>query len=175
MIIRYATRIKTKDSKGAEKIPDISGFATTQANLKLFLIINAHTGYDRAIPGLGHGKLFPVAGVCMAEKYNGDSPIVFDGVATIRTIDALHVRLADALCAQDHLQIDVSGLTEVDISFIQLVLAARKSARRDGKRLSLAAPADGVLRDSLILGGFLAPDGQPHPGTDFWLNTETVQ
>jgi ABC-type transporter Mla MlaB component len=111
----------------------------------------------------------------MAEKHNSDGPIALDGVATIRTIDALHGRLADALSRQDHLHIDVSGLTEVDMSFIQLVLAAHKSAERDGKRLSLAAPAEGALRDTLILGGFLGPDGQPGPGMDFWLNTETVQ
>lgn len=73
------------------------------------------------------------------------------------------------------MEIDASGVTEADLSVLQLLLSARKSALKAGKTLTLSAPADGALRDALVLGGFLGTAGQSGPEADFWLNRETAQ
>lgn len=63
--------------------------------------------------------------------------------------------------------IDVTHASEVDLSIVQLILAARTSAARRGGSLRLASPADGPLASTLraagLTGGPLSPDSQ------FWI------
>jgi anti-anti-sigma regulatory factor len=90
--------------------------------------------------------------------------------ATIRTIETIRGELLAALESQPTLAIDCAALAEADLSLIQLLLAARKTARQSGKTLALAQPASGVLRDVLLRGGFLAAAGGPPKEEDpFWL------
>ena len=93
--------------------------------------------------------------------------LIFDGLLTLRTVEALQTRLADALATHDHLIVDCSAATEVDLSVVQLLLAARRTAADDGKTLLLAQPAGEALDKTLRRGGFLDPAG----GGDiaFWL------
>lgn len=111
----------------------------------------------------------------MARKKANVTRIEFDGPATVRKADALHAKLSEALSQSDQIEIDTTATTEVDLSFVQLVLAARKSALAAGKRLTLSAPADGAMRDTLVLGGFLTTAEGSDPDMDFWLNRETAQ
>ena len=61
--------------------------------------------------------------------------------------------------------IDLEGVENADLTLVQLVEAARKSADRRGRTLSLSAPASGPTRAVLERGGFLgAPDRAA-----FWL------
>lgn len=100
----------------------------------------------------------------------------FDGVATVRTIDALHSRLLDMMQRHADIELDCSGVSEVDLSFIQLLLSARKSARKSGKSFSLAHPASGALYDALTGGGFLvAVDGVRNDDKAFWLSGAIVK
>jgi ABC-type transporter Mla MlaB component len=93
-----------------------------------------------------------------------------DGILTVRTIDEARVRLVDALARGSTVRVDCSAVVEADVSLIQLLLAARRSAARDGRTLSLAHPAEGVLLTTLLQGGFLAPDRQPRNAEEaFWL------
>jgi ABC-type transporter Mla MlaB component len=82
-----------------------------------------------------------------------------DGPATIRTIGAVRTALQEALARHHHIQLDVAAADPVDLSFVQLLLAARRSAREAGKQLTLAAPAGGALLCALEQGGFLPPGG----------------
>lgn len=82
-----------------------------------------------------------------------------DGPATIRTIGAVHTALQDALARHHTVQLDVTAVDPVDLSFVQLLLSARRSAREAGKQLTLAAPAGGALLHALEQGGFLLPGG----------------
>lgn len=86
--------------------------------------------------------------------------LVLQGPLTVREIAAVRDRLLEALSAQQSVQIDCSRADSVDLSFIQLLLSAHKTAQQAGKRLMLAAPANGVLRAALAAGGFAtaAPD-----------------
>lgn len=60
---------------------------------------------------------------------------------------------------------DVADDAAVDLTFIQLVEAARRTAREAGLAFSLARPAAGQLREILERGGFLATQDDE----EFWL------
>ena len=83
---------------------------------------------------------------------------------TVRTIAGIRPVLLQALRDQPAVRLDCSAAESVDLSFIQLLLAARRSAQQSGRSFSLAAPAAGALRAALEQGGFL-PVGGADP---FW-------
>jgi ABC-type transporter Mla MlaB component len=96
--------------------------------------------------------------------------VVLEGAVTLRTIDSTHAALREALAKHAKIEIDCATATEIDLSAIQLLLAARKSAEAAGKSLALSAPADGALRDALSRGGFLPNSPDSTATTDsFWL------
>jgi hypothetical protein len=92
-----------------------------------------------------------------------------NGAQTVRTIQAAHERLIAAMAEHQAIEIHCSAVTELDLSLIQLVLAAKRSADKAGKSLRLAAPAAGKLRDALERAGFLAATDGETGGQAFWL------
>jgi hypothetical protein len=87
------------------------------------------------------------------------------GDATIRATGDVHRRLSDALRDHGEVLLEASELTEVDLTFVQVVESARRTAKAAGKRFGLSAPASGGLLEVLQRGGFL----QPPSGQGFWL------
>jgi ABC-type transporter Mla MlaB component len=85
------------------------------------------------------------------------------GPFTIRRAAELHAALQDALASNVDICIDLERDAEADISFVQLLISARVSARSAQKSIRLKQPAGGPLLDVLDRGGFLAPDQ-----TGFW-------
>jgi len=85
--------------------------------------------------------------------------VVLEGAQTIGGAEDARARLLAALAGHSRVEVDCSAATEIDLSVVQLILAARKSALAAGKRLVLAQPAAGVLRGVLERGGFLPSDG----------------
>lgn len=101
--------------------------------------------------------------------------VMLGGPLTVRSIAPMHERLLAALRQYPAVTVDLSRAGEIDLSFIQLMLAARKSAAAAGKRLSLGAPAAGALHDALVCAGLIASAGdQPAADQAFWLNKETA-
>ena len=93
-----------------------------------------------------------------------------DGALTLRTIETTRTKLLEMLERHQALEIDCSAATEIDLSFIQLLLSARMSAQSTGKTIALAHPASGALSDALQRGGFLgAVPGQGTADETFWL------
>src|ERR1700704_4253612 len=118
--------------------------------------------------------------------------LVLDGALTMRTVDAVRTTLRATIEPQSvaappgiaspgvapagitppgiapmGIAIDCSAASEIDLTFIQLLIAARVSTRAAGRRISLAPRPDGVLLDALTRGGFRlvpAEDG------GFWFN-----
>lgn len=90
----------------------------------------------------------------------------FSGPATIRQAGGAHARLLEALEAGAPVALDVAGVTVADVSFAQLVEAARRAFAEAGVTIGLTAPADGPLRDILDRGGFL--DAQDAARRQFW-------
>lgn len=85
------------------------------------------------------------------------------GDLSLRTCEATHAQLLNAIAAHDEVAVDCADGEEIDASFVQLLLAARKTAAGRGCRLSLSAAGD-LLLGVLVRGGFLDPD-RPDP---FW-------
>ena len=81
--------------------------------------------------------------------------IAFSGPATIPHVTEAWTRLSAALAAGGDLVLDLVEVTAADLSFVQLVEAARASCAQQGATVRLAQPADGALRDVLDRGGFL--------------------
>jgi DNA-binding transcriptional ArsR family regulator len=90
---------------------------------------------------------------------------------TVRLAKQIRARIIEALGQFPSVTIDCSGATEVDLSFIQLILSARKSASASAKTLSLAQPADGALLEALRQAGLVAPaEREPVADQTFWLS-----
>ncbi len=102
-----------------------------------------------------------------------DQTVVFSGPHTVRTVSAAHSRLCTAFAASPAVSLDLGDVTEADLSFVQLIEAARISAGLAGGRLVLSAPAAGSLHDVLTRGGFL--DAEDHGRREFWLHAGADQ
>lgn len=91
---------------------------------------------------------------------------------TIAGIGAAHAELAAALRepGRGPVVVDIGGVTEADLTFIQLLEAARRSAAEADRDLTLAQPAGPAVQEILQRGGFL--DADPSRAT-FWLQEAT--
>jgi ABC-type transporter Mla MlaB component len=104
-----------------------------------------------------------------AEVSQGSHRVTFGGALTVRHADQIHESFVDALRQSRHVVVDCAQASQVDLSFVQLVLSARRTAEAAGKRLSLAEPAAGDLLDVLRRAGLAAaPGAAAIPGQDFW-------
>jgi len=99
----------------------------------------------------------------VADTEPAPARLSFDGSLTVRTIAPLRDAILHAFASHAAIEVDCAGAESVDLAFIQLLIAARRSAVASGKAFGLAAPAAGALRVALEQGGFL-----PHGGDLFW-------
>ncbi|EPY00938.1 STAS domain-containing protein, partial [Magnetospirillum fulvum] len=90
--------------------------------------------------------------------------IACSGELTLPRAEELRDSFLSALGQSRSVVIDVTEASEIDLSFIQLILAARTSVERRGGSLRLVSPADGVLASTLraagLTGGPFSPDSQ---------------
>ncbi len=100
-------------------------------------------------------------------------PIGFENDLTIRYAAKTKEALADGLLAESTLSLAINPEAAVDLSFLQLVAAARLHARRAGGGLAIAEPAGPKLREVLDRAGFL--EDASAEDLNFWLHTETAQ
>lgn len=95
------------------------------------------------------------------------------GVLSIRDGERLRATLLEALRGHSRVEIGFEGVTAADLSTVQLILSARKTAASAGKSVVLAQPASGWLLDTLQRAGLVNPEGsQPASGQAFWLKQE---
>ncbi len=87
------------------------------------------------------------------------TPLALTGAQTIATIAATRRLLLDGLSGHAALRIDCEAISEADLTLLQLLLAARQSAERLGKRLSLAGVRHGGLGPVLANAGYVPRDG----------------
>lgn len=78
------------------------------------------------------------------------------GELTIKTAAETHRTLTKA-CGEAHqIVIDLADCGETDLTLVQMILAARRFAEREGKTLRLSAPLAASLQHDLARGGFLS-------------------
>ncbi|MBR0830216.1 STAS domain-containing protein [Bradyrhizobium manausense] len=91
------------------------------------------------------------------------------GSLTLRDAKQVQGLLLDAISASREVEIDVSDVSSIDVSIIQLIVSARKSAEQRGRKLALATESNGAFRATLAKAGFLGDDGAcRHVDEEFW-------
>jgi len=94
------------------------------------------------------------------------SILKFSGVIDVRSIQKPFQAIKKAAASGRDIQIDLAAVTEIDITFVQLIESARRSAAQAGLGLSLIQPASGMVLATLREGGFLSEP--PDARTQFW-------
>lgn len=103
----------------------------------------------------------------------GSQTFALIGDLSVRDAARLAAELQQALAGPAPLVVDCTGLVEVDLAVVQLLVAAHKTCAAAGKPIRLIAPAAGPLQALLRQAGFLAADGNPlTPEGSFWINAE---
>lgn len=69
--------------------------------------------------------------------------VLIAGELTIYTVAEIKAALAEAMAQYDELEVDLSGVTEVDTAGVQLMLIAKSNP---GKKVSFTKHAQGVVR-----------------------------
>jgi hypothetical protein len=87
---------------------------------------------------------------------------------TVRAITSAREDLLTFMDAHEAGTIALADDVQVDISFIQMIEAARIHAGTAGKSIALAQPATGALLETLRRGGFL--EGMSADDAKFWLH-----
>lgn len=95
------------------------------------------------------------------------SVVLMSGMLDLRDAVDLHRLLQDSLSAHHAVRVDATDLAEADLSILQLLVAARKTAAATGRVLDIRAPEGGALRRLLAahgLGGLqlMAPADSGH-------------
>ncbi|MEJ2228081.1 MAG: STAS domain-containing protein [Alphaproteobacteria bacterium] len=94
-----------------------------------------------------------------------------EGSLTSGKLAPTHEALIDAIENNQSVTVDCSAVSAADISLVQLILSARKTALSAGKSVTLSAPAYGALLDVLTRGAFVNATGSvPAAEQAFWLN-----
>ena len=88
-----------------------------------------------------------------------DSPytLSFSGSLTTPRAEAIHSETLAALSDHPSVAIDCANASEMDVAFIQILVAAHRFAAQSGKSVALAAPPTGVLAETLKRCGFPTP------------------
>jgi len=75
--------------------------------------------------------------------------------------------LSEEMSVGSDVALDLEGMEDVDLAFIQLIIAAQRSAQARGLTLSLSRPAPDPILQTLERGGFIGP--APDDRRCFWL------
>ncbi|WP_366941410.1 STAS domain-containing protein [Acidocella sp.] len=102
------------------------------------------------------------------------SVIKLSGTIDIRSIIESFSELNRAVSAGSPIEIDLTDIIDIDLSFLQLLESTRKSAAQSSLPIRLSKPAHGIILDALNRGGFL--NDPSNERAQFWLgSTEQKQ
>jgi anti-anti-sigma regulatory factor len=97
--------------------------------------------------------------------------VSFSGSLTIGSISDAHATLVEAIGNDAPVVVSLDDVTEVDLTFAQLLEAARRTATARGQIIRMEKPAEGALLQVLQRGGFLNPDDTDR--ANFWFGGNT--
>ncbi len=101
----------------------------------------------------------------------GAEAVDLSGPRTLRNAEETRSLLMEALQRPSPIGLDCSAVAEADLSFVQLLLSARKSAEAAGKTLTLSHPASAPLLKAASKAGF-ATKPSPIAENAIWLTKE---
>lgn len=99
--------------------------------------------------------------------------IVLSGSITLPNIGEAHATLLEVLDSDAPASIDIDGVTEADLSLVQLIESTRRAFAERGQTLRLQNGAGDAVLPILRRGGFLDPSDPER--VDFWLQGTTPQ
>ena len=87
------------------------------------------------------------------------SPYVLSltGSLTTPRAEAIHSEVFAVLSGHSSVTIDCSNASEMDVAFIQILVAANRFAAQSDKTVALASPPAGLLAETLNRCGFSPP------------------
>jgi HPt (histidine-containing phosphotransfer) domain-containing protein/anti-anti-sigma regulatory factor len=91
--------------------------------------------------------------VDMVAAEQGSLVLRFEDQLTVAHAQEAHARISSALANHASVIIDVSNPQDIDLTFLQILIAANKTAKANGRQLLINAPADGMLADKLKAAG----------------------
>jgi ABC-type transporter Mla MlaB component len=97
----------------------------------------------------------------------GWSRVSLEGPIDLTTVQAAYERIKSAAETGAALEIDLRDVTGLDLTLVQLIESARRTAADADIAIRLAAPAAGAVLETLQRGGFLSDP--PDARTQFWL------
>lgn len=87
----------------------------------------------------------------------GTAVILAAGKGTIHFAGKLHAALVEAFDSAREIVLDVSGVTEIDAAFLQLLCAAGKSAAATNRAFQLGGCCSEALAQGFVEAGFTLP------------------
>ncbi len=81
-----------------------------------------------------------------AEGQGTGEVLAITGAMTVQRGGEIKALLMDALARSARVAIDLSGVTEVDLSGLQLLCSLQRTAPRSGTRVAFAGPVPDVFR-----------------------------
>ena len=79
------------------------------------------------------------------------------GSLTTSRSEAVHAEVLEALRAHPAVVLDCSAADEIDVTFLQILIAAGRMAASWNKAISLSTPPAGLLANALARCGFALP------------------
>ena len=86
-------------------------------------------------------------------------PLRFEGASTIQSAVEAQARLSEALAGGGDVSVDCSAVDEADIAFLQLLIAAHRSATMRGISLRLTPRPSKEFLAALDRSGLTLPEG----------------
>ena len=88
-----------------------------------------------------------------------DSPYVLSLTGSLPThrAEAIHAEVFAVVSGHPNVAVDCSNASEMDVAFIQILIAAHRFAVKSGKSVALAAPPAWLLAETLKRCGFSLP------------------
>ncbi len=85
--------------------------------------------------------------------------LLLEGDLTVQRAAELHAALRDSLSRAAHITLNFERVTGIDLSCLQLLCAAHRSAEKFSKRLTVAGTDSGVFRRAVGEAGYTRHDG----------------
>lgn len=81
--------------------------------------------------------------------------LCFDGELTVHNAAAIREGILQALGQSEEVEIDLEGVTAVDLAGLQLLCSAHRTAEAEGKTLLLESRSKSILREVRRASGFV--------------------
>ena len=95
--------------------------------------------------------------------------VALRGNLGLRDVKQVHELLSGAVSASKEIELDVREVSGMDISVVQLIAAARRSAQQRGRALMLVSEPDSVFAATVTRAGLLRAEGAVRTADEeFW-------